>query len=102
GIRTLPRHSGLCDARVWLARLERLHRVVGQLLQIRSENVGGDRVAAGAFAAAERVARRDARPQARMAGEPLAQLGDDLGLRVLALFDPQRLEIEVEVPARSA
>ena len=66
----------------------------------RARGCSRDREAAGALAAAERVARGDARPVGRVRREPPPHLGDDLRLRLLALVDRQRLHEEVDVRRR--
>ena len=57
-VRDAQAHLRIGEARQSLRRLERLQRVVGQLLQVGTQDVGRDREAALPFAAAQRVARR--------------------------------------------
>ena len=56
-VRDVQRDLGVGEARQLLRREQRLLRVVGDLVEVRPEDVRRDREAAGALAAAERVAR---------------------------------------------
>ena len=85
------------QARHTLRGCEGFHRVVGQLRQIRPEDVRRNRVTALTLAAAQRVARCDARSVRGVPREPLADLGDDFALRLLALVDRKRLKVEMHV-----
>src|SRR5262249_60709214 len=96
-VRDAQTEFGFGDARQFLDRFERAEREVTQLAEIGSEDVRGDREAALAFAAAERVARGDARPIRRIFREPPPHLRNHPALRRLALVDRQRLDVEMEV-----
>ena len=63
-VRDVEADLDLGEARHLLRGHERLLRILRDLVEIRPEDVRGDRESAGAFAAAERGARADARPVA--------------------------------------
>src|SRR4030095_12828922 len=90
GVREVEGDLGVGEAWHLLRRKERAFGVLGNRLETRAQYVCRDGEAAGALAAAERVARRDRRPVTRIRRKPPAHLRDDVGLRVLALVERQR------------
>ncbi len=100
-VRQIEPDLDLGQARQLLRRDERSLGIVGNLTQVGPEDVGGNRKSSGALAAAERITRGDGRPVARMCRQPAPHFRDDLGLRVLARSERERLTQKMDVRRRT-